>query len=88
MALVTDCNSVTAGVTGHIDGNTTNAPKTHNPDGTEVNAVQWGTISAVGTDGSIHVQQVIGYEKVENSHPATYQRIDTGSGYGDWLKIG
>jgi hypothetical protein len=91
MALVTDCNGFTvADGTGHVDGSTANAPRTKTAQGLEMNAVGWGTITAEGTDGSVVVQQIIGYEDADNIHPATFQRINIfdGNGYGEWLKIG
>jgi hypothetical protein len=90
MALVTDCDSFTvADGNGHVDGSTLNAPRTKTNTGLEMNAVGWGTISATGTDGSVVVQQIIGYEDEDNSHPSTFQRINIfdGNGYGEWLKI-
>jgi hypothetical protein len=91
MAIVTDCNGFTvADGTGHVDGSTLNAPRTKTVQGLEMNAIGWGTISATGTDGSVVVQQIIGFEDADNSHPSTFQRINTfgGAGYGEWLKIG
>ena len=91
MAYVADCDGFTvADGSGHIDGATLNAPRTKTNQGLEMNAVGWGTISATGTDGSVVVQQLIGFEDADNVHPSTFQRINIfdGSGYGDWLKIG
>ena len=87
MALIADMNSMASGDTGHVDGSTLNAPRTRRPNGVEINAVGWGAASCTGTDGSIKVEQIIGYEDADNIHPSTYQRIDTGTGYGEWLKI-
>jgi hypothetical protein len=91
MALVTDCDSFTvADGNGHVDGSTLNAPRTKTNLGLEMNAVGWGTISAFGTDGSVVVQRITGFEDDDNSTPATYERINIfgGEGYTEWIKVG
>ena len=91
MAKITDMDSFNMSIgSGYIDGTTLNIPKVKDNSGIEVPAVGYGAATVFGDDGSILVQQIIGYEQVENIHPATYQRINIfdGDGYGDWLKIG
>ncbi len=90
MALIADMDSLGVDTTGHVDGDTLNAPRTITPQGDEINAVGWGAAVAFGTTGSISVQQIIGYEDADNVHPSTFQRIDIGdgNGFGEWLKIG
>jgi len=90
MAYVADCDGFTVvDGTGHIDGSTTNAPRTKTAQGLEMNAVGWGTITAEGTDGSVVVQKVVGYEDSDSSEPSTFQRINIfdGNGYSEWIKI-
>jgi hypothetical protein len=92
MALITDMNTLDPDgpTVGHINGTTLNIPMTKDPEGNVVPAISYGAAVCFGTNGSISVQQIVGYEQVENIHPATYQRIDIGDGNGfaDWLKIG
>ena len=91
MALIADMDGFNMATgSGYIDGTTLNIPKTKDPEGNEVAAVSYGAATVFGEDGSILVQQIIGFEQVENVHPSTYQRINTfdGNGYGEWLKIG
>jgi hypothetical protein len=90
MAHITDMAGLVSGETGHITAATGNIPMSKNVAGEEVAAISYGTASCEGTDGSILVQTITGYEQVENIAPSIYQRINVfgGDGYSDWLKIG
>jgi len=91
MALITDMDLMDPdGVsTGHIDGNTLNAPRTKTMAGQEINAIGWGAAVCYGTLGSISYQEVSGFEQEEMIGPSKYVRIDTGdgNGFGEWLKV-
>ena len=92
MALIADMNTLDPDTngTGHINASTANIPMTKDAEGNTVPACTWGVVECFGTNGSISFQRIIGFEKTENVHPSTWERIDVGDGNGfsEWLRVG